>query len=262
MAPELFDDPEAFYEEYCRTPDRVELHSDQESVVARMQKLLPDVPIARVRERLAQDPDDSIVGMQEIALIISRKLEAGRALNRSEQLFYDCLRFGGVATGHPSLVSGNNAAGSDELRWCGYVVKRPSTVAELAVLLARPRAVRAAPTAQLLRDLRRRDEDRCAICGSGHDLQADHRQGIVKGGGATQLSLDAWQLLCRVCNCEKRSACNRCPNDTPDPSVRHRNCMTCLWGNREAHTHVALIPGRMVQVFLPVVVANEVERSS
>jgi len=92
-----------------------------------------------------------------------------------------------------------------------------------------------------------RDQHQCQVCGSRSDLEEDHRVGLVLGG-TEQDSIDAWQILCRGCNRNKRIACAQCPFRDPQKCLgpEHR----CFWSSPDDHSHKAGEQGLFVMLAL------------
>lgn len=210
----------------------------------------PAAPAERLRDIISRHPEHCVQGLLRLGRNIRCKETLSRKpLSRSEALVVDCLRDGSVLPTHWALQSGNNTAGSSELRRYGYIVRATSaTTSELLPLSYT--TFRETLTGSRLDDLRRKHNYRCARCESRQDLQADHRVGVViSGGHETKTGLDAWQMLCRSCNNQKRNVCNRCLNNPRNqkekaPSTETaRNCLSCSWASPDDHTHTAMEPG-------------------
>jgi hypothetical protein len=68
------------------------------------------------------------------------------------------------------------------------------------------------PSVREKRAVYRRDDKTCQICGQvGEHLQYDHKVPRERGGST---EIDNLQLLCPVCNVEKRGVCKKCQRDT------------------------------------------------
>lgn len=92
---------------------------------------------------------------------------------------------------------------------------------------------------------------RCAICLSEFEdrfLQVDHRVPFEVAGdeAAARRDLYDYMLVCSVCNRAKSWSCEHCRNwrETHDPTV----CHTCYWAAPDAHTHVAMVDMRRLDI--------------
>ncbi len=78
---------------------------------------------------------------------------------------------------------------------------------------------------------------RCQICGSGDNLQVDHRIPYEIGGEPEDSASAIFMVLCGSCNRKKSWSCEHCPNwsEKRDPEV----CIGCYWTGSDAYTHIA-----------------------
>jgi hypothetical protein len=77
-----------------------------------------------------------------------------------------------------------------------------------------PGNIRRYPNARQKREVRNRDKGICQICRlPDENMQYDHKVPLERNGLTEVVNL---QLVCRVCNVEKRGACRRCTLPTCD----------------------------------------------
>jgi len=173
---------------------------------------------------------------------------------RADEALRVFLRLGGVArpedflTRKGSVRKGHNAH-IVELKDCGFVIRQdaPGKPFYLSHTSFRPHTQergKLTPAQRLI--VLQRDAFACRACRSKSDLEEDHCTPIKNRRHCQPSPVfnpDEWQMLCRPCNRNKRTACGLCPKSLP--------CNRCRWGNPLDHDHAAGEPGFWLTTPIP-----------
>lgn len=87
---------------------------------------------------------------------------------------------------------------------------------------------------------------RCQICGSGTNLQVDHRIPFEVAGESQIKHANPYLVLCGSCNRKKSWSCEHCQNWLNDKNIGI--CATCYWAEPDNYDHVGMDMQRRVDL--------------